>query len=346
MKTLNLKTLLAATAATACTCFLAGQPAQAGFKTLNSDWNIVYDSFNDGTTGRVVGTLSDYEMFGMAAKVVDNQAYFAFNGNLGLEGKNGITYGDLFFNFTDMNFKDASAAGKLFAVRFAPNDAGVEEYGVYENVTAKGVAKTNSGHSGFGSYQNKVETQRTDNTPGVAEGSHGTVGFGDLTPEGAREYLAQETYMKKVTKKVPYIKRIKANGKIVWGKKNVKEYVPKTRISDKSYSIQNVIASGDWMDDIVTLGDEELAGLDFGTNDETKFAKAKTFGFKFDLANLPEGDALISLLHECINDGMAMKANFVAAPPSIGVDVPEPTSIVSLGLIGLALAGGQLRKKS
>jgi len=312
MKTLNLKTLLTATAAAACTSLIAGQPVLAGgFKTLNTDWNMVYDSFNDGTTGPVVGTLSDFEMFGMAAKVVDNQAYFAFNGNLGLEGKNGITYGDLFFNFSGESFKDASSAGKLFAVRFAPNDAGVGEYGVYENVTAKGVAKTNSGHSGFGSYQNKVETQRTDNTPGVAPGSHGTVGFGDLTAAEAKEYLTA------------------VNG----------------GYQDGNYSIQNVIASGDWMDDIAMLTADELTGLDFGTNDETKFAKAKTFGFKFDVANLPEGDALISLLHECINDGIAMKANFTeSAGP--GVDVPEPTSIVSLGLIGLALAGGKLRKKS
>lgn len=333
MKTLNLKTLLAATAAAACTCFVAGQPVQAGgFKTLNSDWNIVLDSFNDGTTGGVVGSLSDYEMFGMAAKVVDGQAYFAINANLGLEGKNGVTYGDLFFNFSDMSFKDASAAAKLFAVRFAPNDAGVQEYGVYENVTAKGVAKTNSGHDGFGNYQNKVETELTDNTPGVAEGSHGTVGFGDLTPEGALEYLAKKT----VTVRDIGLQRLRSN----------RVNVGDLKYTDGNYSIQNVIASGDWMDDIAMLGSEELAGLDFGTNDETKFAKAKTFGFKFDVANLPEGDALISLLHECINDGMAMKAKFAAPPPGIGVEVPEPTSIVSLGLIGLALAGGTLRKKS
>jgi hypothetical protein len=347
MKTLNLKTLLAATAATACTFLVAGQPVQAGgFKTLNSDWNIVLDSFNDGTTGGVVGSLSDYEMFGMAAKVVDGQAYFAINANLGLEGKNGVTYGDLFFNFSDMTFKDASAASKLFAVRFAPNDAGVEKYGVYENVTAKGVAKTNSGHDGFGNYQTRVETELTDNTPGVAEGSHGTVGFGDLTPEEALAYLAEETYTKKVTTKERYVKRVKPNGDIVWGTKNVTEYVPATKISDKNYSIQNVIASGDWMDNIAMLSADELTGLDFGTNDETKFAKAQTFGFKFDAAKLPEGNALITLLQECINDGMAMKAKFAAPPPGIGVDVPEPTSIVSLGLIGLALAGGTLRKKS
>ena len=192
MKTLNLKTLLAATVATVSTVVVAGQPVLAGgFKTLNTDWNIVLDSYNDGTNGSIVGSLSDFEMFGMAAKIENGQAYFAFNGNLGLEKIGGIGQGDLFFNFSDKSFKDASAAEELFAVHFSPNDAGNGnlEYGLYQNVKAKSVTKSNSGHSGFGSYVNKVETQKKDTTPGVAPGSHGTVGFGDLTTAEAQEYL-------------------------------------------------------------------------------------------------------------------------------------------------------------
>jgi hypothetical protein len=351
MKFTHFKTLFGSAIAATCLISATGGAAQAGgFTPLNSDWHIVYDSFNDGTAaGNVVGSLSNYEMFGMAAKVEDGQAYFAFNGNLGIEGKDGITYGDLFFNFTDMSFKDASATAKLFAVHFAPNDAGdgSMEYGLYQNVTAKGVAKTNSGHDGFGTYQNRVETSYKDNTPGVASGSHGVVGFGDLAPEEALTYLAEETYMKKVTSQERYVKRVKSNGDIVWGTRNVTEYVPDTRLSDKQYSIQNVIASGDWMNDIAMLSQEELVGLDFGTNDPATYAKAQTFGFKLALDKLPEGDALISILHECINDGMAMKANFAALPPSddSGVSVPEPSSVVSLSLIGLALVGRKLRKR-
>jgi hypothetical protein len=314
MKTLNLKTVLTVAAATVSTVIVAGQPVQAGgFKTLNSDWNIVLDSFNDGTTGGIVGSTSDYEMFGMAAKVEDGQAYFAINGNLNetLPG-NGVTYGDLFFNFSGKSFKDASAAAELFGVRFAPNDAGDGslEYGLYQNATAKSVTSTNSGHSGFASYVNKVETQRKDKTPGENFDGNGTVGFGDLTTAEAQEYLTA------------------LNG----------------GHEDSSHSIQNVIKTGTKVagDGFAMLSAAELAGLDFGTSG---VAKAKTFGFKFDAAKLPEGNALITLLHECFNDGMAMKAKF-EVPGDGGVDVPEPSSIVSLGLIGLALAGSKLRKQN
>ncbi|MGK7919032.1 MAG: PEP-CTERM sorting domain-containing protein, partial [Trichodesmium sp.] len=99
---------------------------------------------------------------------------------------------------------------------------------------------------------------------------------------------------------------------------------------------------------------EEIKALDFGTNDPAIYSKAKTFGFKFDASKLPTGDALITLLHECINDGMAMAVTFPAdvvgggGIPGDGSDesrrVPEPGSIVSLSLIGVALAG--IRKKS
>lgn len=300
MKTLNLKTVLTVATATVSTIVVAGQPVLAGgFKTLNSDWNIVLDSFNDGTTGNDISINSDYQMFGMAAKVEDGQAYFAINANLGLGGKDNIGYGDLFFNFSDKSFKDASAAAKLFAVRFAPNDAGngTTQNGLYQNVSAKSVTSTNSGHAGFQAYQNKVTNRG------------GTVGFGDLTTAEAKEYLTA------------------LNG----------------GYQDGGHTIQNVIKTGDKVaeDGFALLSATELAGLDFGTS---SVAKAKTFGFKFDATKLPEGNALITLLQECINDGMAMKAKF-EAPSESGVPVPEPTSIVSLSLIGLALAGSKLRKQ-
>ena len=317
MKTLNFKTVLTVAAATVSTVLVAGQSAQAGgFKTLNTDWNIVTDSFNDGTTGNIVGSTSDYEMFGIAAKVEDGQAYFAINGNLDETlPSNGVTYGDMFFNFSDKSFKDASAAAELFGVRFAPNDAGDGNlgYGLYENVTAKSVTSTNFGHSGFNRYVNQVESNTKDKTPGENFNGNGTAGFGDLTTAEAREYLTA------------------FNG----------------GYEDGGHSIQNVIETGSRVadDGFAMLSAAELAGLDFGTNDSEFYSKAKTFGFKFDAAKLPEGKALITLLHECFNDAIAMKAKFEASD-GLGVDVPEPSSIVSLGLIGLALAGGKLRKKS
>ncbi len=309
MKTLNFKTLLAATVATVSTVLVAGQPVLAGgFKTLNTDWQIVQDLdingglATDGTTGNSVGLNSDYQMFGMAAKVVEGQAYFAIHGNLDLAGKNGVGYGDLFFNFSDKSFKDASAAEELFAVRFAPNDTGngSTQNGLYENVSAKSVTSTNRGHAGFQAYENYVANRS------------GAVGFGDLTPDEAQEYLTA------------------FNG----------------GYEDGGHSIQNVIETGTKVagDGFAFLSATDLAGLDFGTSG-SGFSKEKTFGFKFDASKLPEGNALITLLHECFNDGMAMKAKF-EAPVEPGVDVPEPTSIVSLGLIGLALAGSKLRKQN
>ena len=303
MKTHTINKVLGLTAATISTIFAVGQPAQAfGFTGLNSDWHIVEDSFYDGTTGNNIGINSNYQMFGMAAKVEGDQAYFAFNGNVGIEGKNGITYGDLFFNFSGKSFKDASAAEELFAVHFAPNDASLEN-GLYKNVSAKGVTKWNQGHKGFQSYRNYVSNKG------------GTVGFGDLTPEEAQEYLTA------------------FDG----------------GYEDGGHSIQNVIKTGDKVanDGFSLLSEAELAGLDFGTNNSVIYSKAQTFGFKLDLGNLPKGDALLSILHECINDGMAMAVKFEGEDNGSGIlseDVPEPSSIVSLGLIGLALAG--IRKKS
>jgi len=299
MKTLNLKTLLAATVATVSTVVVAGQPVLAGgFKTLNTDWNIVLDSDSDGRQGNNISLESNYQMFGMAAKVEDGEAYFAFSSNVGLAAHNGVGNGDLFLNFSGNSFKDASAAQELFAVHFLDNDAGNGslEYGLYQNVQAKSVTSTNSGHKGFQYYRNKVAS------------NGGEVGFGDLTPEEAQEYLTA------------------FNG----------------GYEDGNHSIQNVIKTGDKVadDGFALLDASELASVGFGDYS----SKDKLFGFKFDASKLPEGNALITLLQECINDGMAMKAEFVPPPPPD--EVPEPTSIVSLGLIGLALAGSKLRKQN
>ncbi len=161
MKTHTINKVLGVTAASICTIFAVGQPAQAfSFTGLNSEWHIVLDSFSDGRQGNNISIDSNYEMFGMAAKVENGQAYFAFHGNLGQQGRNGIGYGDLFFNFSGESFKDASATGKLFAVHFVLNDAGNGnlEYGLDRNVSAKSVTRWNSGNNGFLYYRTKSAT--------------------------------------------------------------------------------------------------------------------------------------------------------------------------------------------
>jgi len=303
-------------AATAVSILASGQAAQAfSFTALGSDWHVVQDSHNDGTQGvNTLGSTSDFEIFGMAAKIEDGQIYFAINSNLGRTPIDDVAYGDLFLNFTGASFKDASEAGDLFAVHFADNDNS-REYGLYKNVTAESVSSNNSGHSGFGSYVTHVETKGIDTTPGAADDTHGTVGFGDLSTAEAKEYLTayQGGYQ------------------------------------DGGHSIQNVIKTGDKVadDGFAFLTSDELAGLDFGTDDASIYSEVKTFGFKFDASKLSVGNALITFLEECNNDGMAMAAHIELpeTTPEEPTDVPEPASV--LGLLAVAAVGStRLRRRS
>ncbi len=319
MKTLK---TIAVVATSVCLSLIAGQAAQAAdFTKVSSDWHIVLDSFKDGTDGDInaVGSTSKYEMFGMAIKADQDRISIAINANIPFLGNydkhaadNNIGYGDLFFNFSGMTFKDASAASQLFGIRFTgANNSGVESLGLYSNVQAKSVVQENSGWETYAKYQNWVEGNNRDKTPGATGTKSGEVGFGDLSAEEARYYLTAE------------------NGKI----------------QDTKYGIQNVIASGDFLGGITLLSSDELAGLDFGTGNKSVFSLAHTFGFSFDRNFLPDGDALISLLAECANDGMAMAMRF-EPNKAVPVSVPEPTTITSLALVGLALAGSKVKREN
>jgi hypothetical protein len=323
MQLRNINKVLGITAASLCTIFAAGQPARAiDFRTPTSDWTYVNDSFRDGTDGSIngVGRSSNYEMFGMAFKEVENELYFAINSNLGLEGQynqkaadNNIGWGDMLFNFTSGNLQEASAQEQLFGIRFAgTNDSGVSETGVYSNVTGMNVSSINNGWTKFNQYKNWVSNSAKDkltdeNGKVINVGAKGEVGFGDLTVDEASQYFNPKNQNRKTL---------------------------------------NSIQSGTKIGDITMLTEQELETLAFATDNNPEYNEVKTFGFKFDKNLLPEGDALISLLAECINDGIAMKVHFEANGSGIGseVDVPEPSTIVSLGLIGIALAG--IRKKS
>ena len=318
----NLNKVLGVTAASLCTIFASGQSAQAiDFRTPTSDWTYVNDSVRDGSDGSLngVGRSSDFEMFGMAFKEVGNEFYFAINSNLGLEGQynsnaadKNIGYGDLLFNFTSGNLQEASAQEQLFGIRFAgTNDSGVSETGVYSNVKGMNVTSSNSGWTKFNQYKNWVNNTAKDkltdeNGNVINVGVKGEVGFGDLTVAEASQYLNPENQNRKTL---------------------------------------NSIQSGTKIGDITMLTELELDTLAFATDNDPEYTEAKTFGFKFDRNLLPDGDALITLLAECINDGMAMKLHFEDNGSGISPeDVPEPSTVVSLGLISLALAG--IRKKS
>lgn len=326
MQVRNLNKVLGVTAASLCTIFAAGQSAQAiDFRTPTSDWIYVNDSARDGTDGSLdgVGRSSAFEFFGMAFKEVGNEVFIGINSNLDITGQyrsnvsddQNIGYGDLFFNFTSGTLHEASAQQQLFGIRFAgTNDSGVSETGVYSNVTGMNVTSINNGWSKFNDYKNWVSNTAKDKlTDGsgkvINTGAKGEVGFGDLTVDEANDYLN------------------KKNGQLVTG----------------NHKALTSIKSGTKIGDISMLTELELETLAFATDNNPEYSKAKTFGFKFDRNLLPDGDALISLLAECINDGMAMKVKFEPpVPPS--ARVPEPSTVVSLGLIGIALAG--IRKKS
>jgi hypothetical protein len=147
-----------------CAIFALQQKATAA--TLSNGWNYAIDSFNDGVTGGQVGG-GDFEFYGIAIKETSDTAFIAINSNLSLAGyanprtqRGNINYGDLFFNFSGQNFNTANANGNLFAIRFADgNDSGVATTGVYTNVTAKNVTKTNSGFSNLNQYNTRVASQ-------------------------------------------------------------------------------------------------------------------------------------------------------------------------------------------
>ncbi|NJO46185.1 MAG: PEP-CTERM sorting domain-containing protein [Oscillatoriales cyanobacterium RM2_1_1] len=359
MKPFNAKKLAGVLVAAICVFSSFGQAANAAdFKTVGSQWNIVLDSFKDGTDGVGVGSASAYEIFGIAMKQEQNRISVAINANIPLLGNSNahaadgnIGWGDLFFNFSGKNFKDAGAAGELFGVRFAgTNDSGAANLGVYGNVQAKSVSQDNSGWGSFSSYQSWVESNNRDKTPGATGTKQGAVGFGDLNATEARQYLTEETVAKQVKKtiRVPktYTVRVRKNGVLVKEERTrmvsetVYETVYEKKINDSNYSIQNVIASGDFLGKIGMLSAADLQGLDFGTGNKSLFGTAQTFGFSFDKALLPDGDALVSLLAECANDGVVMAANLQTQA------VPEPASILGLTVLGVTFVGGKLRRRS
>ena len=145
---------------------IALQQQKATAATLSNGWNYAIDSFSDGVTGPQIGG-GEFEFYGIAVKETSDTAFVAINSNLSLAGyadsaaqRGNINYGDLFFNFSGQNFNTANANGNLFAVRFAAgNDSDVATTGVYSNVTAKNVTKTNDGFANLNQFNTVVASQ-------------------------------------------------------------------------------------------------------------------------------------------------------------------------------------------
>ena len=139
--------------------------------TLHNGWQYAidasYDSYGtaNGVENRLTTTAGTlYEIQGIAIKEdpATNRIWVGINANLLLIGNNtspiltaegrtfnlrndSIAWGDLFFDFSGTgNFKVARDAGKLFGVRFAPNnDSGIST-GVYRTMTDLKVSGQNA----------------------------------------------------------------------------------------------------------------------------------------------------------------------------------------------------------
>lgn len=101
-------------------------------------------------------------------------------------------------------------------------------------------------------------------------------------------------------------------------------------------SIQNVISSGTKIGDITMLTSSDLtnAGLNFSNFQATG---TQTIGFMFDRSLFGSGAYTSNIFLECGNDGVSLTGNLT--------EVPEPSGIVGLALLGLT-AAGSLRRKS
>jgi len=97
-----------------------------------------------------------------------------------------------------------------------------------------------------------------------------------------------------------------------------------------------VIGSGTKIGDINILASSALTGLDFG---HFGAVGSQTFGFSFDRSDLPAGGGnfIAHLFLECGNDGVALAGTLS--------EVPEPTGILGLAVVGMLGSASWLRRK-
>lgn len=292
MKTVGMRTLVGAAAASVCLISATGQQATAG--QFHNGWNYGIDAFNDGSGG------AGYDIKGLAIKETDDSIWVALTGGTPLAGvansgaaDGNVGWGDLFFNLSGKNFQSASNEGSLFGIRFAgTNDSGAPTTGVYKNVRAKSVTAENEGYSSLQWYYDW--------------------GWEMPNTQGTDLPTAQAAYN--------YFYPAEAASNPTWD----------------NTPILNAIGSGTKVGEIAMLASSALsaAGLDFGHFGATG---TETIGFQFSRSLIGSGNYIANLLIECGNDGVALSGNLK--------DVPEPSSMAGLALVGLTAAGSVLRKR-
>ena len=140
-------------------------PAQAG--SLINGWSYARDDYSyDGQDGGNLSQTSNYDIYGIGIKQVNNTLFVGINASMPLTGiphanttNNNIGWGDLFldFNYGKAGNNFATAQGSMIGIRFsATNDSSAPTTGVYTGVTGKAVAGSNSGFSNLNHYANNT----------------------------------------------------------------------------------------------------------------------------------------------------------------------------------------------
>jgi hypothetical protein len=276
---------------------------QAEAGTLHNGWSYSIDSFNDGTEGRIIGENSKFEFYGMAFKQTKDKVFFAFNSNLSLDG-----------------YADAGALNKkisygdLFLNFTNPSSFNQANGSLY------GVRFDNTNDTRFTSQRTTTVRGRTrtiteTTTPGL--GLYQNVATTSYTTRN-RGYNSPDHHTKTVAS---------YKGQASYG-----DLAANTSYFDNSKAAQTNMASGSFLGGIQAIADFKGLGLDFA-NFKTK--GTYTFGFSIDKALLPNGQFVANLFAECGNDGMVLTGELT--------DVPEPSVMAGLALIGLTVAASRAK---
>ena len=312
----KIKNLVGA-AITFCFFSITGQVASAG--TLHNGWNYVsdpnYDSLAGDGSGGIIAGGTIYEIYGMAIKddVDSDSIWVAINSNLPITGRNTGPF-DNGFPISNGNigwgdlFFDFSGLGNFKAANDASSLFGI-----------RFATGNDSKVSSTGVYSNvKAVSVVTQNGGWSNFGNHNNGGVLPLTGKNA------------------------ATGELAWNDPYYSPYTISGSWNQPQSLIPNVIGSGTKIGDITLLNSTELNNGGFST----AFLPAvgnQTFGFKFAKSLLPQADYLATLILECNNDAIAIKgSNKAIVPPE---RVPEPSSILSLGIMALIFGSSRLGKQ-
>ncbi|MEM8639049.1 MAG: XDD3 family exosortase-dependent surface protein [Cyanobacteria bacterium P01_G01_bin.54] len=151
-------------------------PSLASF--FHNGWHYAIDVGHDSIAGDLnnPGTVNYggtiYEMYGLAIKenTATNEVWVGFNANLPLAGRtvptvlNGfpvpdgnIGWGDMFFDFTGAgDMQSAFGTGQMYSVKFAQNDSGAIQAGLYQSVNGASVSSINAGYGNFTIHNNAI----------------------------------------------------------------------------------------------------------------------------------------------------------------------------------------------